>query len=30
MEGKQFWGATQKHLEEFGRVGLRTLCLAYK
>jgi magnesium-transporting ATPase (P-type) len=30
LEGKRFWPPTQKHLEEFGRMGLRTLCLAYK
>ena len=29
-EGKVFWKATQGHLEDFGRNGLRTLCLAYR
>ncbi len=30
VAGKTFWPSTQKHLEEFGRMGLRNLCLAYK
>ena len=29
-EGKVFWKETQSHLEEFGKTGLRTLCLAYR
>ena len=29
-EGKTHWKATQGHLEEFGKTGLRTLCLAYR
>lgn len=28
--GREFWKATQSHLEDFGRTGLRTLCLAFK
>lgn len=29
-EGRSFWKPTQTHLEEFGKEGLRTLCLAYR